>query len=236
MNVKDIRNKFVEEYQKGNFLTDRTGCKFIEILGANFIADEPYIFGEPNYEYIKRELEWYESQSLNVNDIPGGPPKIWKTVADDKGFINSNYGWCIYSEENGDQYGNCFFELKKNPDSRRATMIYIRPNMWQDYNKNGRSDFMCTYAVQYFIRNKELIASVFMRSNDSWAGYRNDYSWQKHVLDKLSKQLGVKPGFIIWNAGNLHLYDRQFYLLDYYIKTGMPHISKEDYEKQFKTI
>lgn len=233
MNVNEIRQRFVDEYKRKNFLTDRTGCKFIEIISANFIADEPYIFGEPNYDYIKREIEWYESKSLNVNDIPGGPPKIWQSVADKHGNINSNYGWCIYSKENGEQYVNCLVELVKNPDSRRAVMIYNRPNMWTAYNSNGMNDFMCTYAVQYFIRYEKLIASVYMRSNDAWAGYRNDYAWQKHVLNKLADELEIEPGHIIWNAGNIHLYDRQFYLISHYGNTSETHITKEDYEKLY---
>jgi len=234
MNVNDIRHRFVDEYKRKNFLTDRTGCKFIEIIGANFIADEPFIFGEPNYDYIKREITWYESMSLNVNDIPGGPPKIWQQVADKDGFINSNYGWCVYHPNNFSQYDNCKEELKKNPDSRRAVMIYNRPDMWIDYNFLGRNDFMCTYAVQYFIRGGGLIASVYMRSNDTVFGYRNDRSWQQHVLDKLAKDLNVQPSIIIWNAGNLHIYDRHFYYIDHYIKTGQPSISLKDYNVLYK--
>ena len=233
MNVNDIRQIFAQEYQNQNFLSDRTGCKFIEIIGASFIADEPYIFGEPNYEYIKREIDWYKSTSLNVNDIPGGPPKIWQSVADKDGFINSNYGWCIFSKENNFQYMNCLMELKKNPDSRRAAMIYIRPSMWGEFDKNGRNDFMCTYAVQYFIRKGKVIASVYMRSNDAWAGYRNDYAWQNWVLVNLAHDLNIEQGHIIWNTGNIHIYDRQFYLIEHFSKTGEPHITKEDYEKLY---
>ena len=56
-------------------------------------------------------------QSLYVDDIPGETPKIWKDIASDEGKINSNYGWCIYSEENGYQYHNVKRELKNNPNS-----------------------------------------------------------------------------------------------------------------------
>jgi len=71
-----------------------------EIQAASFIANEDYIFGTPNQAYIDAELEWYKSMSLNVNDIElyyGLVPKIWERVSDQEGYINSNYGWCIYS-------------------------------------------------------------------------------------------------------------------------------------------
>jgi thymidylate synthase len=151
------------------------------------------------------------SQSLYVDDIPGITPAIWKQVASTEGKINSNYGWAIYSEDNGYQYLNVFDELTKNPNSRRAVMIYTRPTMWSDYNHNGMSDFMCTNAVQYMIRDGQLVAVVQMRSNDVVFGYRNDYAWQKYVADQLSDDLGlnVEPK-IIWNVGNLHVYERHF--------------------------
>lgn len=200
-----------------------TGYTTIEIVGASFIADEESIFGEVNWDYVKREEEWYNSMSLSVHDIPGGPPQIWKAVADKDGYINSNYGWCIFSPENGFngdtgeldcQYTRAFAELKANPESRRAIMIYTRPSMWLDYNKNGRSDFMCTNAVQYLVRDGQLHAVVQMRSNDAVFGYKNDRAWQQHVLERLAGDLGVPVGNLYWNVGSLHVYARHYHLVD----------------------
>lgn len=219
--VEQIRDEFRYLKQQELYVTDKTGVKMLEIRGASFIADAPAIFGTVNQEYVDRELAWYQSQSLSVNDIPGGPPAIWKQVADSDGLINSNYGWAIWSPENHEQYKHVLFELLKNPESRRATMIYTRPTMWYDYNHNGRSDFMCTNAVQYMIRYGKLEAVVQMRSNDVVFGYKNDYAWQKHVLDTLATDLSeteggmdVKPGTIHWNVGSLHVYERHFNLID----------------------
>jgi len=211
--VEDIRQHFKELLRQKIFVTDKTGVKMIELVGANFVADEKAIFGNVNYDYVERELEWYESMSLNVNDIPGGPPAIWKQVADSQGYINSNYGWCIWSPENNYQFEHVKRELQKNPESRRATMIYTRPEMWKDYNFDGRSDFMCTNAVQYMIRRDALHAVVQMRSNDVVFGYKNDYAWQSHVLDLLCLELGVQRGDIHWNVGSLHVYERHFDLV-----------------------
>lgn len=232
--VEDIREQFAALYKDEEFVTDKFGGRVLEIVGASFIADQELIFGAVNEEYVQRELDWYMSQSLYVKDIPGGAPKIWQQVACKNGRINSNYGWCIYSSTNGSQYQNVLAELKRSPDSRRATMIYTRPNMWTDYNENGRSDFMCTNAVQYILRKGKLDAIVQMRSNDAWAGYRNDWAWQYHVLASLANDLNVEMGNIHWNVGSLHVYDRQFYLVDHYIKTGEVHISKEEYDQLYQ--
>jgi thymidylate synthase len=211
LKVEHIRDYFIQELQSERFVTDKTGVKTIEMIGACFEANQPTIFGEVNDDYVERELEWYKSMSLYVKDIPGKTPAIWEQVASTEGKINSNYGWCIYSGDNVSQYLNVLDELTKNPNSRRAVMIYTRPTMWHDYNHNGMSDFMCTNAVQYMIRDNQLVAIVQMRSNDVVFGYRNDYAWQLHVAKQLSDDLDLtKEPKIIWQVGNLHVYERHF--------------------------
>jgi len=211
LKVEDIRNHFIDELMDSNFVTDKTGVKTIEMIGATFEANEPTIFGDVNDDYIQRELEWYESMSLYVDDIPGITPAIWQQVADRGGKINSNYGWAIYHKDNHLQYVRVFNELLHLPNSRRAVMIYTRPTMWEDYKRDGMSDFMCTNTVQYMIRNEQLVAIVQMRSNDVVFGYRNDYAWQKHVADTLTADLGLtKEPKIIWHVGSLHVYERHF--------------------------
>lgn len=211
--VSNIRFKLNHKLINNDFVIDKNGGKVIELIGQSFIADEESIFGTVNHDWNQRELDWYLSQSLNVNHIPGETPAIWKQVADKHGSINSNYGWCIFSNKNHNQYLNVLDTLTKNPDSRRGEMIYTRPSMQTDYNINGRSDFMCTGSVSYFIRDNKLTAHVKMRSNDVTFGYKGDYHWQKYVLDRLAKDLNVESGDIIWTASSLHVYDRHFYLV-----------------------
>lgn len=212
--VSDIRDEFAKLLSEGNFKEDKSGCKMLEIIGASFIADEPAIFGEPN-EYIERELEWYLSKSRKVADIPGKTPVIWERVADADGIINSNYGWCIYSEENGFQYTNVLNALEDNINSRQAVMIYQRPTMHTDAYENGRSDFICTNAHQYVWDHEveQLNCIVQMRSNDAIFGYKNDFAWADHVHRDLCADLGVEVGEITWQVGSLHVYERHFNLI-----------------------
>ena len=214
LRVKDIRNTFIEKYLNKDFVIDKTECKTIEIVGATFLADESYIVRPPNYDYVEREISWYISQSLEVKDIPGKIPTIWKNIASTEGRINSNYGWCIWSEENGKQYENVLNELKNNRDSRRAAMIYNRPSMHQEYNKDGMSDFMCTFSNQFFIRDGKLISHYIMRSNDAVFGFNNDRAWAKFVQQKLASDLGVRVGELIWTACSLHIYERHFNFIE----------------------
>lgn len=232
--VADVRSWFQNLKSNQEYVIDKTGCKMIEVVGATFIADEPSIFGIVNQDYVEREIEWYKSMSRNVNDIKGGPPVAWKACAAKDGTINSNYGYLIWSEENYKQYDHVLAELKRAPESRRAEMIYTRPSIWNEYNRDGMSDFICTDSVQYFIRDGKLIADVRMRSNDIWAGYRNDKAWQDYVHLQLARDLGVEVGPMIWHAGSLHCYERNFYLIDGFIKTGRHDLTKAEYDSLAK--
>ena len=221
--VSDIRKHFVNELSDGAFTTDKTGAKTIELIGASFIADEPAIFGTPSESYIAAELEWYKSMSPNINDIHPDkePPAAWKYAANKHGEINSNYGLLIYSQKYHKQLENVVDELGRNPDSRRACMVYNRPSIWVEYNENGKSDFICTNAVTYYIRNGELQAVVQMRSNDAVFGYKNDWAWQRHVMQEVCDMYNdmnifeddLTPGFLVWQVQNLHVYERHFHLV-----------------------
>lgn len=213
LSIRDMRCKFIDLLRNEDYVIDKTGSKTIEIIGAQFIADEPSIFGTVNEEWNKRELDWYKSQSLNVYDIEEPVPAVWKSVSTkegEQGRINSNYGWCVWSTENGNQYDNVLAELKRNPDSRRGQMIYTRPTMHKDWNKDGMSDFMCCSNTIHHIRNGKLISNIYFRSNDAIFGYKGDYAWMKHVHENLAKDLNVEQGDIIWNAASLHVYERHF--------------------------
>jgi thymidylate synthase len=221
--VTDIRQYFINELKAERFTTDKTGAKTIEILGASFIADEPAIFGTPVQSYIDSELAWYESQSTNINDIHGKdkePPAAWKYAADAHGNINSNYGHLVDSPKFYNQYYNAIDELIANPDSRRAQMIYNRPSIWVEFNEGGKSDFICTNAQTFYIRDGKLHMVSQMRSNDVVFGYKNDYAWAQHLMDRAIDNLNeadlgyeLTKGDLIWQVMNLHVYSRHFHLV-----------------------
>ena len=215
--TKDIAEIFVNALESKQFTIDKTGQKTIEIIGASFLADKPAIFGTVNEAYVDAELKWYESESTNINDIypesDKEPPQAWQYTANIHGEINSNYGHLIYSEKYYNQFENVVVELHKNKDSRRASMIYQRPSIWKEYNENGKNDFICTNAVTYYIRDDKLNCVVQMRSNDVVFGYKNDFAWQQFVLNELAEELSVESGDIVWQAQNLHVYERHFDLV-----------------------
>lgn len=216
---------FVDKLYYGDIVTDKSGVKIVETLGwqcRNLNPWQPildFAGKKTSVDYCRKELLWYLSQDLSVKDI-GQTAKIWQQVCSTKGEVNSNYGWCIFSKDNFSQYNNVLTELIRHQDSRRATMIFTRPSMWEDYNKDGMSDFICTWGTHIFIRDKKLYYIVNQRSCDFWFGFRNDFVFHSFVYQLLFNDLknaGVeleqsKDG-IIYNCDTIHLYERHFKLI-----------------------
>ena len=220
-NTQDILNIFIEKYKNKDIReigNKKQESNTLEIQNAHFIVDKPWIVREPNYDYFNKELKWYYSESLNVYDIDSIPPKQWMMCANKDGNINSNYGWCIFSKDNGYQYRNSKRKLIEDPHTREAIMIYNRPSMQYDYNKDGMHDFMCCQNVQYFINEREgksyLDCIVNFRSNDAIFGFNNDALWMQHIQQKLALELKCEVGIMYWNAGSLHIYEKHFKILD----------------------
>lgn len=218
---EDIIKMLKEKYKKQQF--DSLGN--ISILSASFVVTTDDMLKEPNEEYIQRELEWYLSESLNVNDIPGKTPKIWEQVSDKDGFINSNYGWTTFSKENYSQFDKVLEELSKNNKySRQGVIIFIRPTMHEDSKRNGMHDFICTYCYNFKIEKDidgidKLYMMVNMRSNDCVFGYLNDKGFADYVFNRMLNELQktypeLQKGVMFWKADNFHVYPRHFKYLE----------------------
>lgn len=223
INTEHIRTLFLDIYKDWLNKTYVLETNSLEIINCSFLANEEVIFGEINKEYIKKELDWYLSKSLNINDLAEPIPKIWKEISGKYGEINSNYGWCIFSHENYNQFQNAIDKLLDNKHTRQSVMIYNRPNMHKDATRWGMNDFICTYAAQLFIRNNILYYLVYMRSNDAIYGYKNDRYWHNLVFDMSldvlkSRYPNLKKGDLFWNVGSLHIYPRHFYILEKELK------------------
>lgn len=220
MTITEVRNAFVQAYEQKKSVGDT-----VELIGTSFIADEETIFGTPNRAYQAAELQWYLSKSRSVNDIKNWyhkVPEIWAKVADANGMINSNYGWAVFSEENGSQYVNVLKKLLEYPDTRQAVMLYNRPSMHADAITEGMRDFMCCIDNHFFIRDNALHCIVQFRSNDAVYGYINDLFWVTHIKRMLLNDLhrngraDIEHGDIIWQANSLHVYERHYPLIKAY--------------------
>ncbi len=167
-------------------------------------------------KYIEHELEWYLSLDKSITNHPGiENNKIWQYTASDDELheVNSQYGFLVFSKENGVD-GKSQFELAKEQilkdnNTRQAVIHYSRTTIWKEYNENGKHDYICTFNTTFEVRNGKLYMLVYMRSNALFTGFVNDYAWQYFVYNKMKKELRksglkLKYGNIFWNAASLH--------------------------------
>lgn len=168
-----------------------------------------------NMDYLKRELDWYNSMSLE-------PPKgvaIWQRVKSKHGKVNSNYGYLVFSKKNGSQFERAAEALRQDPYTRQAMLIYMRPSMHADCHEDGMHDFVCTVYQQFFIREGKLNCVTNMRSNDCVFGTMNDVPWFEHVYNLMYESLksGVYPklkkGWMAFAANSFHCYERHYEVL-----------------------
>ena len=154
-------------------------------------------------EYAEAEWQWYLSGDNHIKtlgDIYGKVPEIWKRMADDRGYVNSNYGWQWKRQNQIDYVINL---LKENPKTRRAAISIYDAKEHHEY----KHDTPCTYAVQFTIVGQKLNMCVTMRSNDLWYGFCNDQYCFSKLQELVATETGLLIGYYYHFAHNLHLYD-----------------------------
>lgn len=175
---------------------DTAGDGFIDING---------IF-KTSKVYVERELEWYYSQNPNTASI-APHASTWARVSDEAGMANSNYGFLMFSPQNGYQYQNIVKRLRANPKTKKAVAYYTNPMI----HYTGGNDTICTIFVAYLNRGGTLNASVYLRSNDARYGLIGaDLSWQIHMLKKLAEDTNAQVGKVHWYATSMHLYEKHW--------------------------
>jgi thymidylate synthase len=123
-------------------------------------------------------------------------------------------GWdYTYNSRISEQMDFLYGELKRNPDSRRA-VVDVR-----DWKKDVASDSpACLQHLQFFIRDGKLHLKVLMRSNDApEATFMNAFAFimlQKRVADRMN----VPVGSYTHRANSFHCYEKDFKLLEGYMK------------------
>ena len=128
-----------------------------------------------------------------------------------------------YHQRYADQYQFIIDELLRNPSSRRAVMD-IRDKLTDMYSDEPA----CMQHIQFFIRDDKLHMKVLFRSNDACkATFMNAFALimlQKRVAD----ELGIKVGTYTHRANSFHCYEKDYNLLNNYVKRIESALDSED--------
>ena len=149
--------------------------------------------------YADFEWQWYLSGNQNAEEISKRAP-IWLNHMDEKGNVQSNYGWQWLREN---QLDKIIDQLTINKNSRQAVIsIYDGKEI-----KNYKKDTPCTLSIHFQIIKNKLCMTVNMRSNDLWFGFCNDQYCFSKLQELVANKLNIKTGWYYHFASNLHLYN-----------------------------
>ena len=210
-----MQNKFYNANHAFNYLWDHiqaTGIDFDNtkaIFNCGFRLEDPLDNHIVNpmrdwkADYAEAEWQWYLSGDNSISklgSIYGKIPPIWVRMANNKGEVNSNYGW-QWQRENQLEY--VIKKLRKHKETRHAAISIYDCKEHDKYKK----DTPCTYAVQFTIINDKLNMSVYMRSNDLWYGFCNDQYCFSMLQKLVAERLKMPVGWYYHHAHNMHIYN-----------------------------
>ena len=174
-------------------------------------------------KYTFGELMWYLSGNDSVEFI-GKYSKMWPQLTDDGIHNNSAYGkyifkpmpnkgfGVIYDGSNDPNYNsNISFktqwdfvkEILQNDPGTRQAVIHIKP-----IQMYSTKDTVCTYFLQFFIRNNKLDMIACMRSNDIMFGTTFDIFMFTFLHELMASELGIEVGTYKHFASNIHIYKK----------------------------
>lgn len=102
-------------------------------------------------------------------------------------------------------------KLLSDRDTRQAVMAFYDQ---EDLNGLGGKNTPCTLTMQFLLREDKLHGIVNMRSNDLVRGTCNDVVTFTMILEYVARHIRAELGQMVINAGSLHIYERDFDLVD----------------------
>jgi thymidylate synthase len=160
------------------------------------------------------ELCWYLSGSSRTDDI-AYYVKYYQQI-DEAGEIFGAYGPRLFSFDGVDQINAVIQLLRRNPTSRRAVIqLFDHEDIVE-----AHADVPCTCALQYLLRDGQLAAITYMRSNDLFLGLPHDFFCFTMLQELIARSIGAEIGIYHHIVGSLHAYDQNFEDLNAFIAEG----------------
>ncbi len=147
-------------------------------------------------EHIKED----ESFAKNWGELGPVYGKQWRSWTEY--YVKKfNGGNPMIVERTSDQIKNLINELKSNPDSRRLMV-----SAWNVGELEDMTLPPCHYGFQCYVNNGKLSLMWNQRSVDTFLGLPFNIASYGMLLLLLCEEVGLKPGELIGNFGDTHLY------------------------------
>lgn len=205
LGMNDTWRGFLWQVLSNGHFVEVRGLDTKEIMGAHTVIPmREAILTVPErklgYKFMCAEAHWILTGDSRVCTI-APYSKVISKFSDDGITFQGAYGPKI-----SDQMDYVVETLLKDKYSRQAVI-----NIWRE-NPGPSKDIPCTLSLQFIWRKSQIHCVATMRSSDLWLGFPYDMfnftmiTTQVGLRLRESTNKPIDLGFLVFNAGSLHLY------------------------------
>lgn len=182
------------------------------IFGNTMVLNEltlgffPMLFGRKLfYKGVLGEVAAFFKGPKSLADFENFGCNYWKQWANEDGSINVHYGnkWIDFNGVN--QLEQVIASIKNNPTSRRHII-----SGWDPATVHETSLPCCHLLYQWYVNGDQLDMMIYLRSLDVMIGLPSDVILAAAMNIAMANWTGKKPGRLIINSGDTHIYKSHF--------------------------
>ena len=212
INIEDkYRELMAEVLDRGAAKKDRTGTGTRSVFGRTIKHDMsmgfPILTGKKiSFNAARTELLWILNGRTDLKYLEDNGVKYWRPDYERSGRTDETLG-PVYGKQwrdfkSVDQLKNLVHAIRTDPDSRRM--------MVSAWNPSDMPDMVlppCHYAFQVYVNDGVIDLMWQQRSADIFLGLPYDIAMYGLLLEMLAKGSDLKPGQLIGQLGDCHLYN-----------------------------
>jgi len=195
----------------GKSKEDRTGTGTRSVFGRTIEHDMslgfPLINAKRiNFNAARTELLWILNGRTDLKYLEDNGVKYWRPDYERSSRTDETLG-PVYGKQwrdfgGVDQFYKLVHDITYNPKSRRLLV-----SAWNPIDMPEMALPPCHYAFQVYINKGKLDLMWQQRSADVFLGLPYDIAMYGMLLEMLAKGAGLKPGRLLGQLGDCHLYE-----------------------------
>lgn len=209
-NIETQYRSLVKELLDAPFKPDRTGTGTYSLFGKTLEHDMsagfPLLLSKKvSFKAAKFELLWILQGRTDMEYLRDNGINYWdddyKRSGRTDGTLGPVYGKQWRNFNGVDQLQRIIIGIMTRPESRRLIV-----NAWNPSELHQMALPPCHYGFQVYINDNKLDLMWQQRSADVFLGLPYDIAMYGLLLELLAKGAGYKPGRLIAQLGDCHLY------------------------------
>lgn len=209
-NIETQYRSLIKELLDAPYKPDRTGTGTYSLFGKTLEHDMsagfPLLLSKKvSFKAAKFELLWILQGRTDIKYLRDNGINYWdpdyKRSGRTDGTLGPVYGKQWRNFNGVDQLQRLITGIMTNPESRRLIL-----SAWNPSELHQMALPPCHYGFQVYVNNGKLDLMWQQRSADVFLGLPYDIAMYGLLLELLAKGAGYKPGKLIAQLGDCHLY------------------------------